>query len=304
MQLLLADRAGFRYRTGHWGIRHLDLEVNEGEVIGVIGANGAGKSTTLTLCSGLVAPTEGSIARDPAIRFVGWCPQRDLVDWSLTVRQNILLPLAVLGLPRAAANRRVEEVMALVEIESVADRQVELISGGQLRRVQVARALATNARLLILDEPASGLDPEGTERLYAHLAAEAAENGTAVIVSSHDLGVLERTATRVVEISNGACVFDGTTASYVQAGAFAEIVIVANFKQGESDPSIQRLSELPGVAIDRESDNSVRIRVANPADLGAVLQDVVNAAGFEGLSIGRTSLREAYLAQRSGVGEG
>ncbi|OJF12992.1 hypothetical protein BG844_17620 [Couchioplanes caeruleus subsp. caeruleus] len=284
-------------------MRDIDLDINGGDFVGVIGSNGAGKSTMLSLCAGLTRPTEGSVIRGRMVPYIGWCPQRDLVDWSLTVRQNILLPLAVLGVTGAQARSRAAEVMELLDLKGVASRQVELLSGGQLRRVQVARAIATRASVLILDEPASGLDPEGTDRVYRYLAELTRKSRTAVLISSHDLGALETVANRVVEISEGRCVYDGHTAEYVSQIDIAPTTVIATVSEHAVDQVVASIAKIDGAPCPSQEGRIVSIPIFSARMLPAVLGALTASEHLESLTVEKAGLRDAYLATRGQSGD-
>lgn len=198
MASLIAVNIGKRYPNGTQALSGVSFQVNSGAMLGVIGHNGAGKSTLLNILAGLIRPTVGTITLSRPGQRVMWAPQRTMVDWSLTVRQNIELTARLTGSPPG----RVSQILRLLDLEKVRDKQAEYISGGQLQRVQIARALVAEAGMYILDEPAAGLDPAAADLVMAHLRDRAAE-GRIVLVSSHDLDAIERTASDLLLLSGG-----------------------------------------------------------------------------------------------------
>jgi len=185
----------------------VSLAVDPGEMVAVVGPNGAGKTTLLSLISGLLEPSTGTI--EPRGVTVGWAPQQQAVYRKLTVAENLRLfaRLEHQTDPDGA-------VRAMLEQTGLADRAdevVEHLSGGNRQRVNVAIALLSEPPLLALDEPTAALDPAQRERLWRFLR-ERADAGTAVLFVSHNIGEVERWASRVVVLDRGRVLFDGTTA--------------------------------------------------------------------------------------------
>lgn len=166
----------------------VDLEVEAGELVGLIGPNGAGKTTLIRSILGLI-PSSGSVETDGAI---GYVPQRHEFAWDfpISVRDAVLgavsVRLGLLARPRLAHHRAVERALAKVGMRELADRPVAELSGGQRQRVLVARALALEPSVLLLDEPFTGLDMP-TQELLMDLFASLAASGCAVLMTTHDL---------------------------------------------------------------------------------------------------------------------
>ncbi len=186
----------FRERTI---LDRVDLQVSRGEIVTVIGLNGAGKSTLVRALLGLVAPDGGSVLRAPGLR-IGYSPQHLHVDAAL--------PLSVarfLTLGGRAPVPRLLELLAEVGVADVLDSQVADISGGELHRVLLARALLRKPDLLVLDEPLAGVDVAGQSELY-RLIAEIRDRYTCgVLLVSHDLHVVMAATDRVVCINHHVC---------------------------------------------------------------------------------------------------
>lgn len=200
-------------------VRALDgvsFEIPNGRMTALIGRNGAGKSTMLNLLCGLIPETSGFVAVEPAGVYLGWCPQADLVDWSLTVEENILFGAQLAGLQRKRARLEATKFMELLDLGSVAHREVQEVSGGQLRRVQIARALVAEPDVLILDEPTSGLDPETVDIVFEYLAKRASE-GALVLVSGHDLTAIGRFADDVLLLEDGTVRFHQSLAEFLDS---------------------------------------------------------------------------------------
>jgi ABC-2 type transport system ATP-binding protein len=195
-------------------LRGVDFTAAAGEITGMVGPNGAGKTTLLLILATLLAPDAGVVrlgGHDPmtetrAVRHImGWVPDTFGIYENLTCREYLTFAGAARRMPAATAKERALELLEEVHLDDGGDRQVHLLSRGQKQRLGFASALVHRPRILLLDEPAAGLDPSSRLdflRLVRRLAAE----GTAVIVSSHVLSDLEQVADRVVFIDRGATV--------------------------------------------------------------------------------------------------
>jgi len=195
-------------------VRDVSIAVRPGEVTALVGPNGSGKTTLLLMLASLLAPEAGSIrvagidpVADPrAVRaLIGWMPDT-LGSWpNLTVRETLRLTARLYGMPRERARSRATELIELVELTELADRPTRVLSRGQKQRLSLARCLVHDPRVLLLDEPASGLDPGARVRLRQLLRGFAAE-GRTVLVSSHVLSELEEMADTAVYLDAGVSV--------------------------------------------------------------------------------------------------
>ncbi|AXC51166.1 metal ABC transporter ATP-binding protein [Paracoccus suum] len=177
----------------------VSLSVEPGEIITIVGPNGSGKSTLLRALIGAVPLASGSVTRAPGLR-IGYVPQRLHVDPSLplTVRR-------FLSLPRPEADAAIADALSRAGVEGLAGRQVGALSGGQLQRVLLARALLGRPQLLMLDEPTQGLDQPASAAFYRAIEAARADLGCAVVMVSHDLHVVMSASDRVICLNTHIC---------------------------------------------------------------------------------------------------
>jgi ABC-type Mn2+/Zn2+ transport system ATPase subunit len=208
-------RAGYDRRTVIEGV---DLSVRRGELVALVGANGAGKSTLLKVIVGLLRPYQGSVnvlgaAPGASARRLAYLPQAETVHWDYPLRvEDVVLMGRVAHAapgrgPSSTDRDAARAALARVEADDLARRPIQALSGGQRQRVLLARTLASDPELLLLDEPATGVDPTTEEHLMAILA-ELAANGRTILVATHDLAGVMAHFPRVLAM-NGGIVADG-----------------------------------------------------------------------------------------------
>ncbi|MFN7224938.1 MAG: ATP-binding cassette domain-containing protein [Paracoccaceae bacterium] len=198
MGLIRADHICVRF-GGAEVLHDVSMTVQPGEIVTIVGPNGSGKSTLIRALLGIVPVTQGRVVRQAALR-IGYVPQRLALDRSLplTVRRFLSLPTRVSDAAAAAALER-------VGVPGVERSQMVGLSGGQLQRVLLARALLSAPQLLVLDEPTQGLDQPGEAGFYRLIETERAESGVAVLMVSHDLHVVMAASDRVICLNGHVC---------------------------------------------------------------------------------------------------
>lgn len=197
------------------GVEKFDLSVERGEFISFLGPSGCGKTTTLRMVAGFESPTTGRIIlngeditdRPPNQRNVGMVFQSYALFPNMTVAQNIGFGLKIRKEPESAIKQRVAEMLALIHLEQKGNSFPHQLSGGQQQRVAVARALATNPKLILADEPTANLDTENGEQVMEIMKKLNRETGTTFVFATHDPRVIKY-ANRVVTLQDGVIVKD------------------------------------------------------------------------------------------------
>jgi len=216
------------YPGGVEAVKGIDFEVSEGEVFGLLGPNGAGKSTTVGMLTTTIVPTAGSarlaghdVARSPLLaRSVSSVVfQEAVVDRSLSGRANLELHTRLWGVSPQRAKRRTDELIETLGLSELTDRPVASYSGGERRRLEIARALTSEPQVLFLDEPTVGLDPRIRHELLDMIAGLRARDELTILVTTHYLDEAQRLCDRVGIIHEGSLVaLDSPTALLAKLG--------------------------------------------------------------------------------------
>jgi ABC-type multidrug transport system ATPase subunit len=223
--MLSIQSLGKRYPGGTVGLEEFSLEVGEG-VLGLLGPNGAGKTTLMSILATVTRPTSGTFlwrGRDaahdplPLRRELGYLPQDFGVYEKLTAREFLLYLGRLKGLSGAELPRRVRELLELVNLHGAADRRLGGYSGGMRQRIGIAQALLGDPKLVIVDEPTVGLDPEERVR-FRNLLAEIAQ-GRVVILSTHIVSDVEAVATEIAVLRRGRLVAHATPEALLSRAA-------------------------------------------------------------------------------------
>jgi len=190
----------------------ISFEVGSGEVFGLLGPNGAGKTTTIRVLTTLLRPNEGSafVAGHDVVRAglavrqsIGYVPQAISIDGALTAYENLEFYGRAMGVPRQERRERIEEAVDAMQLASFLDRLGRTLSGGMLRRLEIATALLKQPVVLFLDEPTVGLDPTARRLVWERLELLREEAGTTVLVTTHQMEEAERQCDRIALMDRG-----------------------------------------------------------------------------------------------------
>ena len=201
-------------------VKDVSFSVEEGGIFAFLGPNGAGKSTTIKMLTTLLHPTSGSIRindNDPVTdsdlvrRSFGIVFQDPSLDEDLTALENLELHGALYGVPPELLKKRIEELLALVELYDRRDDFVRDYSGGMKRRLEIARGLLHHPKIIFLDEPTLGLDPQTRNHLWSYVQKLNADEGITVFFTTHYMEEAERVARRIAVIDHGVIVAQGTS---------------------------------------------------------------------------------------------
>ena len=212
----------------------ISFEVAPGEAFGLLGPNGAGKSTTMRMVGAVSTRTSGSLSilgldpddHGPEIRSqLGVVPQQDNLDQELRVRDNLIVYGRYFGIPRAVLAKKADELLEFAQLGDRAKAKVDDLSGGMKRRLTIARALVNDPRILLLDEPTTGLDPQARHILWDRLF-RLKEQGTTLVLTTHYMDEAEQLCDRLVVVDKGRIMAEGSPASLIRDHSSREVLEV------------------------------------------------------------------------------
>ena len=269
----------FRRRARGWrgerselvAVDAVSFDIERGESVGYIGANGAGKSTTIKMLTGILVPSSGTVrtcGMDPVrerralARRIGVVfGQRSQLWWDLPLRESFSILGAIHRLDAPAARTRTAELVEQLEMADTLDTPVRQLSLGQRMRAEIAAALLHSPELLILDEPTIGLDVLSKQRLREFLRHERESRGTTLLLTTHDMGDIERLCERVLVVDHGRLAYDGTLPG-LAATVGAQRVLVVDLV----DPTPE-LHGIPGATLLSSEGEGLRQRLSFDAEL-------------------------------------
>jgi ABC-2 type transport system ATP-binding protein len=269
-------------------VRGLDLDVEDGELVAFLGPNGAGKSTSLRMLTTLLRPTSGTAivaghdvsADAQRVRErIGYVGQGSGAAGEQRVRDELVVQGRAYGLDKATAGRRADELLEALELGALGKRTANQLSGGQRRRLDVALGLVHAPRLLFLDEPSTGLDPQSRANLWRHLARLREVHGTTIFLTTHYLDEADAMAERVLVIDGGRVIADGTPAE-LKAGLGGDLVSIGTADGADAVHAaaiIRRTVEAEDVEVDGRT---VRLRTAGGDAAIPTLLRALDAGGL------------------------
>jgi ABC-2 type transport system ATP-binding protein len=295
---IVVERLVREFKKGPRAVDGIDLEVAPGEIYGFLGPNGAGKSTTVLVLTTLLPPTSGTarvagfdvVRQGPEVRrAIGAALQEAALDPLLTGRDHLRLQTMLQGIPRPERRSRVDELLERVGLDFAADRKVGGYSGGMKRRLDLALALVHRPRLIFLDEPTTGLDPQSRMALWEEVARLRREDGVTVFLTTQYLEEADVLADRVGIIDHGRIVAEGTPAALKEEIGRPSVHAIP--ARAEDRARMAGFLERFGEALPPTGETEVALRLAE----GFSLADVVRALDAEGLPVADIELRSPTL---------
>jgi ABC-2 type transport system ATP-binding protein len=298
-------RRTFKVRKGTVeAVRGVDLRVEAGEIFGFLGPNGAGKTTTLRMLATLLKPTSGhatvagvDLAREPqeVRRRIGYVPQGGSTDPAETGRGELVIQGRLYGLDKASAQRRAAEVLDALELTAAADRPTTTYSGGMRRRLDVGLGIVHRPRVLFLDEPTTGLDPQARARMWDEIR-RLREAGTTVFLTTHYLEEADALADRLAIIDHGRIVAEGT-ADELKRQVAGDVITLG--VDGDREQVLQLVRAESFVREASAEDGVVRLYVDQGDSAVPQLIRLLDAANLRAqtLTLARPSLDDVFLRQ-------
>jgi ABC-2 type transport system ATP-binding protein len=306
---LRADELVKTYRPGRRRppVRALDglsLDVAPGSVFALLGPNGAGKSTTVRVLTTLTRPDSGTasvagldVRRSPdeVRRAIGLVSQKPSGDPMATGRENLVLAARIQGLSSADARARADALLSRFGLGEAADRLVKTWSGGMSRKLDVALGVVHSPRVLFLDEPTTGLDPEARAAMWEEIGRLAAEEEVTVLLTTHYLDEADRTADRLAVVDAGRVVVEGTPDELKRS--LSGDTLQVTLAQPATPPDVEALAGVRGLSGVTTEGTVLRARAAGAADAVPAVLAALARAGAEvaSVTVGRPSLDDVYL---------
>ncbi|MEV1063617.1 ABC transporter ATP-binding protein [Streptomyces sp. NPDC050263] len=285
----------------------VSLRIAPGETYGLLGPNGAGKTTTIRMVCGLLRPDSGTVRvagqavctdAGPAKRLIGFVPQDVALYPDLSVRENLRFFGRLYRLPRRRLERRVDEVLELIDLGTRAGDRVDSLSGGMRRRLNIGAGLVHAPTLLVLDEPTVGVDPQSRHAILERVT-RFGEDGMAVLYTTHYMEEAERLCDRVGIIDRGRLVAEGTTRELVSLVSERDRVRLTAVGDVAGYTEVcRRLVRVEGVALTGERGNVVELIVKDARSLLPELFDLAREQGrldIRGVEIDEPDLETVFL---------
>jgi ABC-2 type transport system ATP-binding protein len=277
----------------------LNLEIQTGECFGLLGPNGAGKTTTIEILEGLLEPTSGEVSilghswrkNEREMReWLGISLQETRLSEKLTVRETIELFASFYRQPRLS-----EEVLEQLQLTEKADSWVGKLSGGQRQRLAVATALVCNPKILFLDEPTTGLDPQSRRQLWDIIRGFQRDGGT-VLLTTHYMDEAERLCDRLAVVDHGQIIAEGSPADLIERLG-GHHVVEFSVSESSDGATVQAWNGLPSVESVREDDDMISLNVKQPHLTIPALLEAIDKRGshLQHLTTRQASLEDVFV---------
>ncbi|HEY0263187.1 MAG TPA: ABC transporter ATP-binding protein [Granulicella sp.] len=281
----------------------IDLNVRPGELFGLLGPNGAGKTTTISICTTRSLPTAGGVriagvdvVANPALArtHIGVVPQYNTLDRACTIYENIYFHCKYFGSSSAEAKARTDQLLAQFHLSERTGAYPNQLSGGLAQRVQIARAIAHHPKVLFLDEPSAGLDPQSRLAMWEAVSA-LREEGITVVLTTHYMEEADELCDRVAIIDHGKILVEDTP-SALKGSIGAEKIYDLHLRDHEAQTTLAAaIEQLPGVTKAENTPTGLRVFAQGTDGLIAELVRTANPYGLRDLAVAETSLETVFI---------
>jgi ABC-2 type transport system ATP-binding protein len=283
--------------NGLVAVDKLNISVERGEVFGLLGPNGAGKTTTISMLCAILKPTSGTarvngfdiVKQDMQVRkSIGIVFQDPSIDDRLTGRENLYMHANLYGVPPGEQKSRIDSVLKLVELENRADDLMRTYSGGMRRRLEIARGLIHSPKVLFLDEPTIGLDPQTREHIWSHIEGLRKAHDVTMVLTTHYMDEADRLSDRIAIMDYGKIVASDTSAALKET-LEGDVITV---KTKEASKLSSAVAGTPGILRTNVVGDGLELTVRGGKNL---LPRIVEVAAKSGIFVEAVSLREPNL---------
>jgi len=281
---------------GTKAVDHLNMKIKQGEIFGLLGPNGAGKTTTISMLCTILKPTEGTatingydILKDPhnVRKSIGIVFQEPSVDDILTGRENLRLHAMWYSVPREIRDKRIDEVLELVGLEKRQNSLVKTYSGGMRRRLELARGLLHLPKVLFLDEPTLGLDPQTREHIWEYIEDMSKQREMTIVLTTHYMEEADRLCNRIAIIDEGRIVVMDSPLSLKESVGGDIVCLKTN------PANVERFRTIESVSKIEVEDNTIVLTVRNASQN---LKEILDVAGkIDSVEIRSASLNDVFL---------
>lgn len=277
-------------------VDHIDLDIMEGETFGFLGPNGAGKTTTMKMLYCFILPDGGTLTVDDfdvvknprqVKAILGVVHQEDSLDPDLTVKENLITYARYFDIPKKISGPRADQLIEMMSLTEKRDTIIEELSGGMKRRLMIIRGLINNPRILILDEPTTGLDPQARHLVWQKLRA-LKKSGITIILTTHYMEEAAQLCDRLVMMHNSKIIASGTPESLIAEYTSQEVVEI---RDPEERLAEQLANSLDGNDTFERADDTIYIYTQNSSNVMARLRNYNHG----GLLERKTNLEDVFL---------
>jgi ABC-2 type transport system ATP-binding protein len=274
-------------------VDHLSLKIPEKEIFGFLGANGAGKTTTFRMIIGLLNPSEGMITWDgkpvnySISSIIGYLPEERGLYPKLKVNEQMVYLAKLRGMPKKEALKELDYWLERFKVPEYVNKKVEELSKGNQQKIQFIAAVIHKPKLLILDEPFSGLDPVNVE-LLKDAVLELKENGTTILFSSHRMEHVEEMCEHLCLLHKGKPVLQGALKEIKRAYGRKNLVIHADF-------ALDELIQFPGVTQGKTTAEGIALQINEEAVAGQILNSIVDKGFISRFELEEPSLNDIFI---------
>ena len=302
-QAILTRELSKKYDSDVLAVDNIELAVQQNSIYALLGPNGAGKTTTISILTTLVEPTSGSAQimgldvvqnANQVRKQIGVTFQEIVLDPDLTGRESLDFHARLYGIEKSERLARTEELLELVELNEAADRRTKTYSGGMKRRLELARGLITRPRVLFLDEPTQGLDPQNRQSIWDYIRKLIANSDTTLLLTTHYMDEAEALADRVGIMDHGKIIIEGSPRELIAQMGSENVRILGN---GNQHAFCTNVETLPFVTSINSASDTIQIGVdhGNRRLVDIVKMAVKSDFKIEEISVSKPSLGDVFL---------